>query len=347
MNHNIFLLSLSTALLVSGCAGMGKSSRIGENDGSDPCFASLNQLDEAAIYYKDQRVTDIAAGALLGGGAGVLTGLAVGRSDTAMIIGGITGAIAGGFAANAYWQNKLQKANNQMEVAFGAVESDVRQDIDKLAAIDRDMANLIRCRSEQRDQIRKQYSQGILSPQQAQIEWKKWGDLVRKDQEEIKYLDEALDNIRKIEESYRYAANSLESPALVTEEMRQQNAMQLAQEKQQALAAEESSLQTQLSDKTLNKKTKKKLKDQHKQKVDAINNEFVAKAASTSNKNPRTESLKLMVSSVHEKHESIRKNKDQINQLAAEAGNEKGFEQINSQFLPTYPSMNLLAMSSI
>ena len=340
MNRKIFLISLSASLLITGCAGMGKSSRIGENDGSDPCFTYLNQLDDAAIYYKDQRMKEIAAGALLGGGAGVLTGLAIGRSDTAMIVGGITGAIIGGFAANAYWQNKLRKANNQMDVAIGAVESDVREDIGKLATIDRDMASLVRCRSEQRDQIRKQYSQGILTLQQAQLEWKKWGDLVRKDQMEIKYLDDALDNIRKIEDSYHYAANSYESMAFVTPEMQRQTAMQLEQQKQQVLAAEESQLQAQLSDKKIKKKDKNKLKEQHKQKVAAIQSEFVAKQSTGSNKNARAESLKLMVSSVHEKQESIRKNKEQINNLALEAGNEKGFEQISSQFLPVLPFVN-------
>jgi len=50
-----------------------------------------------------------------------------------------------------------------------------------------------------------------------------------------------------------------------------------------------------------------------------------------------------MISSVHEKHESIQKSKDQFDNLALEAGKNNGFEQINSKLFPVYKYADFLA----
>lgn len=337
MKKKTLLVSLSTTLLLGGCAGMGKEGRIGQNDGSDPCFVYLDRLDETAIYYKDQRMKDITAGVLVGGGAGVLAGMAAGRSDMAMIIGGLSGAVAGGFAADAYWKNKLQKANNQLEQAIGAIEADAKQDIDKLSNIDKDIAALVRCRTNQRDTIKKQFAEGKITVQQAQQEWKKWGEAIRKDQEEMKYLNGALDSIRKIESSYSYAATAIESPSAITEDMQKKWQQELEMEKDKEIANAVETLRMLLTEKRMKSKEKKKLNSEHKQKLAAIQSQYASKEAKIKNKqNPKGNPMTQLVSSVHEKCESIQKGKDQVDNLAVEAGNSNGFEIIHSKLFPIY-----------
>jgi len=344
MKNRALLVSLSTTLLISGCASMGKDGRIGQNDGSDPCFVYLDRLDEMAIYYKDQRMKDITAGVLIGGGTGALAGMVAGGNSTAMIVGGVTGAIVGGFAADAYWKNQLQKANNQLEQAMSLVGNDLKQDIDKLSSLDKDITALVRCRTNQRDMIKKQFAEGKIPIQQAQQEWKKWGELIRKDQEEIKYLNEALDNIRKIEDSYNVAATAIESPSTVTEDMQKKWKQELQIEKQKEIVSAEEALKMQLTAKRIKSTEKKKLKYEHKQKITEIQNQYASKEAKIKNKeNPKGNPLKLMISSVHEKHESIQKSKDQFDNLALEAGKNNGFEQINSKLFPVYKYADFLA----
>lgn len=335
---------VSTALVISGCASLGKDGRVGLNDGSDACFVYLDRLDDTAIYYKDQRMTDIAAGVLIGGGTGAMAGLAIGRSDTAAIIGGITGAIAGGFAADAYWKNQLQKANNQAEQALNAVAGDVTQDINRLTSVDHDIAALVQCRIAQRDKIKKQFAERRLTLQQAQQEWKKWGDLIRKDQNEMKYLNEALDNIRKIEESYGVASMAAESGTLVTEEMQKRWQQELEMEQAKELANINLAYKEQIKAKRIKAKEKKKLSKKHKLEIAAIKTKYADKAASIKNKkNPNGNLLKPLVASVHEKQESIQKSKTQIDNLAIEASNDNGFEQIRSQLIPLNDDSKIIA----
>jgi outer membrane lipoprotein SlyB len=324
MNKKALMVAVSTALLISGCASMGKEERIGKNDSSDPCFASLDRLDNVAIYYKDQRMKDIATGAAIGGAVGVLSGLAIGGNDTAMIVGGITGALAGGFAADAYWKNKMQKAHNQMNVAMMAVESDLRQDVARLSTIDTELAALLRCRLNQRDMIRKNYAEKKITQQQAQQEWKKWGDLVRKDREEMKYLTEALNNVKKLEQSYDYAAAAMGSAST------QPVSQNIQQPPSQVQINTHEIDEAEIFKAPAKTKTKTKMVSKHKPHTQ------IAKGAGTNNVTPTSKgsSVQLLVASVHEKHESIQKNKAQIEHLALEAGNDKGFEQISSQAFP-------------
>jgi hypothetical protein len=174
--------------------------------------------------------------------------------------------------------------------------------------------------------------EGKLTLQQAQDEWKKWGELLKKDREEIKYLNAALDNVRKIEESYAYAANQVEAPANITEEMQRKWKQELQIEKDRELQATEALYQAKLSEKKLKPKQKQNLKKERKQKITEITKSYAVKESNIKNKvNPKGNPLKLMISSVHEKHESIRKNQGQIEALALEASNDKGFEQIVSK----------------
>jgi outer membrane lipoprotein SlyB len=320
MKKKALIVAVSTALLISGCASMGKEERIGNNNSSDPCFVSLNRLDDVAIYYKDQRMKEITTGALLGGAAGAGIGALAGRDTTAMIIGGIAGAIVGGFTADAYWKNKMAKANNQMSVAMAAVEADLRQDVARLSTIDTELQALLRCRINQRDMIRKNYAEKKITQQQAQAEWKKWGDLVRKDREEMKYLTEALNNVKKLEQSYDYAAAAMGSAPQPVSQPIQQPQIQPTTGLTSTPEVYEPSV-------SKPKKTKKLSK--HKTKAPTTNTQ-IAKATPSS----KGESVQLLVASVHEKHQSIQKNKAEIEHLALEANNNKGFEQISSQAYP-------------
>jgi len=337
MKKKVLAISISTTLLLGGCAGMGKEDRIGKNDGSDPCFTHLDRLDDIAIYYKDQRMTDIAAGVVIGAGTGVLAGAASGGSTVALIAGGLTGAVAGGFAADAYWKNKMQQANNQMELAIGAVERDMNQDVEKLSSVDKEIARLVHCRTERRDMIKKQFAERKITLLEAQQQWKAWGDSLRKDQEELKYLNEALDNVRKVEESYDFATGAIDSASPITEDVQRKWQDELNTEKNKALASLEDDFRLKTLSKKMKSKEKAKLKKEHNKKVAETKAQFASKENSLKDKktNPKTEKLKLLASAVHEKRESIQKSKNQADDLLAESSKTNGFEEIHSMlFLP-------------
>ena len=337
MKKKALWIALLTTLLLGGCASMGKDGRIGLNDGSDPCFNHLNRLDDMAIYYKDQRMKDITSGVVVGAGTGAVAAILAGGNTAAVVASAVGGGIAGGFAADAYWKNQLQKANNQIGQATTMVENDIKQDANKLATLDSDISALVRCRTEQRDMIKKEFAEKKITLQQAQEKWKKWGDLIKKDQAEMKYLNEALDNIRKIEESYNAAATTIESSTVVTDDMQRKWQQDLQMEKNKELANAEQLYKTEITTRRIKSKEKKKLKQKHKKKIEEINNQYASKEARIKNKvNPNGNPLKLLVSSVHEKHESIKKNKDQLDKLAVEANNNNGFEQINSELPAIY-----------
>ena len=240
----------------------------------------------------------------------------------------------------------MQKANNKLTLATNFFESDIKSDVDKLSAADKDIANLVRCRTEQRDLIKRQYAQAILTTEQAQQEWKKWGDLIRRDREEMKYLGDALVNITKIEQSYTYAATAIEDPSYVTEEMQKKWQQELQLDHDKALVDAEQSYKGQIAKRGLTNKEKKTLKTEHEHKVSDLKNQFTTKQAAIKNKiNPKDNPLKLLVASVHEKHESVQKNKENFDNLAIEAANNKGFEQINSglSIQQQYAELNLPA----
>ncbi|MCX7098665.1 MAG: hypothetical protein NTV43_12265 [Methylococcales bacterium] len=338
MRKQTLVVTLSAAFLVVGCASMGKEGRVGLNDGSDPCFLYLDKLDDTAIYYKDQRMQDIAAGVVIGGATGVMVGLLAGKTDTAAIIGGLAGAVAGGFAADAYWKNKLQTSNNQANLAARSIEGDIKSDINRLTSVDNDIAALVRCRTLQRDKIKRLYAERKLTLQQAQQEWKKWGDALRKDREEMKYLNEALDNVKKIEESYNYAATASESSLVITEDMRIQWQQELNIAEEKELAVVEETYKEKLSSKRIKSKEKKKLKKEKKQKDEEIKKKYVSKKAEIKNTkvNPKGNPTKLLVAAIPEKTESIKKHQGEHDNLAVEAANDTGFQDIRGQLVPGY-----------
>ena len=323
-------LSISIALTLGGCAGTMKQNRIGNNDGSDPCYLSLDRLDNIAIYYKDQRMSEITAGVLLGAVTGAGTAALVGGNSTAMIISGLVGGISGGFVADAYWKNKMQTLNNQLDMAQAVIERDMQTDIQNISQIDQEISNLVRCRTETRDQIKQQFASGAIKEAEAQKRWKAWGDQLNKDRQEMQYLSDALNNIRKIEQSYSFAANAIENTSYITQEMQNKWKAELEAKKTAELAAAEAELHNKLMEKHLSKKTKSTLQKDHKQKLASITDSYKAKEDGVNNKiNPNGNHLKSLVSTLQEKQESVQKNQAKFDNLSQEATNNRGFEQIS------------------
>ena len=81
------------------------------------------------------------------------------------------------------------------------------------------------------------------------------------------------------------------------------------------------------------KSDSKKTKKHPKSKKTKSHKHGTSKAASNQNEHAKSK-VTTMVSSIHEKYESINKNKNEFDHLATEANNDKGFEQIESRFQP-------------
>lgn len=209
------ILSMAIAvLLTSGCASLGTSSRIGNNDGNDQCFNQLQKVDELAVYYKDDRIQEIMTGTLAGAAVGAAGGAGIAAAfgndvGAGALIGSVAGAVSGGFSANAYWEKKLADAQNNKQAAINAVNSDMRAEISHLNKIDAAIDALYHCRTKQRDKIRRDFASGKLSRSQAQAEWQKWAELIDKDKTELAYLGEAIQNMKSIESAYQFASEAM------------------------------------------------------------------------------------------------------------------------------------------
>ncbi len=209
------ILSMAIAIiLTSGCASLGTSSRIGNNDGNDQCFKQLQKVDELAVYYKDNRIQEIMTGTLAGAAVGAAGGAGIAAAlgndvGAGALIGSVAGAVTGGFSANAYWEKKLADAQNNKQAAINAVNSDMRAEISNLNKIDAAIDALYHCRTKQRDKIRRDFASGKLSRSQAQTEWQKWAELIDKDKGELAYLGEAIQNMKSIESAYQFASEAM------------------------------------------------------------------------------------------------------------------------------------------
>lgn len=327
MNYKIATVALTSTLIVTGCASMGQQGRIGSNDGSDPCFANLQNIDSIAIFYKDERMKQLMGGAALGAVSGAALGAgtaALTNGDAAIgaLIGGIAGGVAGAFVANSYWESRMQQANQQKSLAIGMVEKDLRDDIAKITQVDQEIGALVRCRTQKRDQIRKDFAAGKLTHAQAELEWKKWGDLINKDREEMTYIGEALENIQKIEESYNYAASVIE-PGYASS----------APVAQVAAPVEE---EVDITSPKKGKGAKKGKVNKKRQNVAGAPDKAKKADVTGAKAAPKKGKITTLVASMHEKYESINKNKGAFEQLALEAKNSKGFEQIESSLPAAY-----------
>lgn len=343
-------LVFSIALIVSGCAGMGQKGRIGADDGSDPCYRYLRRIDDTAVYYKDERMRTIGVGALMSGLAGAGVAALAGGSKTAIIATGVTSVVIGGFAADAYWRNKMAQAQNNRHAAIQMMTADMRMEVAKLSQIDQDISELSKCRIRQRDEIRRKYRDHEISADEARDRWEKWSEQTRKDVTEMGYLSEALNSIQQIDQSYQYAANELDVPdPTVDRQTLQTWKKEVAEEKRVKLGElnqDTREERQEIAQQPVPKREKNKLlaeqKKKHNEKLAQLNAEFKQKEQMVQKKvNPKASEVKHLVSSVHEKYESIKKGKEDVEHLAHEGADKKGYEKVSA--LPGLPAADGLA----
>jgi hypothetical protein len=193
-------------LLSSGCAQM--ASLTGSSplpiDPSDPCGTERQEFGASKTYFTDQIITGTLTGAALGAAAGVgiamVTGGSVGK---AALIGGGTGAVAGG--ATAYTKTLQQQSRDQADMAQ-TVNKDLTtegQQIDHTVAT---FARLRQCRFAQANLIKSQVRSGTLTREAGltQIAW----EAARFD-EEIKLAHDYDVTMAKRSGQFQDAANSL------------------------------------------------------------------------------------------------------------------------------------------
>jgi hypothetical protein len=353
MNKTLnYPLVFSIALAISGCAGMGQKGRIGNDDGSDSCYRYLRRIDDTAVYYKDERMKTIGAGVLLTGLASAGVAALAGGNKTAIIASGIGGAVLGGFAADAYWRNKMAQAQQNKARAIDIMTGDMRMEVAKLTQVDQDISELSKCRIRQRDEIRRKYREHAISADEAQDQWKKWSEQTRKDAAEMGYLSEALNSIQRIDQSYQYAANEVDVPdPTVDKQTLQDWKRQVAEDKKIKLSEANQDTREErheIAQQKLPQREKNKLlseqKKKHNEKLAQLNAEFKQKEQMVQKKvNPKASEVKHLVSSVHEKFESIKKGKEDVEHLAQEGADKKGYEKVSA--IPSQPTARGLAFA--
>jgi hypothetical protein len=343
MNNKLrYPIVLSVSVLAAGCAGWGKDGRIGKNDGSDPCYVHLNRVDDVAIHYNDDKTKTVAGGALLGAAAGAGIAALAGGDTTAILASAAAGAVVGGVGASLYWDNKLKEAFNDRNRAIDLVSNDLRAEVGRLDQIDQGIATLVRCRTEMRDKIRKDYASKAITREQAQEQWNKLAALTSKDAKEMAYVDDALNNLAKLDQAYQFASSAIDTPEQVDNATLAARKREVAEERRaQARDLEANSRMEikEISRQKLSSQEKSQrlaaAKAKQRQKQAELDKRYKTKAAMVEKKiNPKSESVKTLVSATQEKRESIKKNKSQVASLAAETSNKTGFEQIESRLWP-------------
>lgn len=341
-----YSIALSASLLVAGCASMGKDGRIGKNDGTDPCYIHLDRIDNVAAYYNDDRTKTIIGGSLMGAATGAgIAALAKGDT-TAILASAAAGTVVGGFAASAYWDNKLKEAHNARDQAIEMVSQDLRTEIGRLDQLDQDIAKLVQCRTKARDKIRKDYMDKAITRDQAQALWSKLGELTRKDAKEMSYLDDALNNLEKLGQAYQSAASAIDSPESIDEATLSARRRAVEDEQEMKVKDLDANAKLALADINRQKLAKQEknrkiaeAKRQHKEQREELVQHYQEKTKQVNKKiNPKSETVKSLVSASQEKRESIKKNKNQVSSLAAETANKNGFEEINSHWWPNNPN---------
>jgi hypothetical protein len=235
MRKKALIISISSALFITACVSTDIQN--GQNNTSSS-FINFERLNKTAIYYRTGYIKNIPTG-------------------------------------EDYWKEKMQQANNQFDDALISVEMDLEQDLNRLSSIDNDMDALVRCRITQRDVIKKQFSVGKLTEQQAQKSWNTWSNVIRQDYKTTQYLADVLENTKKIEQTYQVATAAIVSTLPpVTPDMQQQWQQQLQTEKSKAIINAEKSYKKSVAKKYTKPKIKTALAMQHQQKIAEINQHY-------------------------------------------------------------------------
>jgi hypothetical protein len=143
--------------LLSGCSSMNVS----QDDKNDLCYTSRNDLRQSEHYYAESIVQGAAVGGAAGAGLGALTAVISGGDiGTAALIGGLSGAVAGGVGG--YYLAKQKDISDEQALA-SSVRSDIlveNGEIDRTAVA---FARLRDCRFAAAERIKSEYKSARIT----------------------------------------------------------------------------------------------------------------------------------------------------------------------------------------
>lgn len=167
--------------LLSGCSTMNVS----QDDKNDLCYTSRNELRQSEHYYAESIVQGAAVGGAAGAGLGALTAVISGGDiGTAALIGGLSGAVAGGVGG--YYLAKQKDISDEQSLAT-SVRSDIlaeNGEIDRTAVA---FARLRDCRFAAAERIKSEYKSARITRDTAV---KQLGELKLQFDEDIKISQE-------------------------------------------------------------------------------------------------------------------------------------------------------------
>lgn len=201
--RNTAMLVVSSLLLTSCVtAPLSRDDRIGADDGSDMCRTYVVALDSTGNFFAEDMLKGALAGAATGALAGGITAaLSGGNIAKGALIGVVAGGVAG--AVGGYFKNRMEQGRDQ---AVLAINNDLNREVGELDKADTAMKNLVSCRIRQRDKIRADYAAKRISKPEAQSEWARLQQQVRKDKEVMNMVAE---NIGKRQDEYKYATDQM------------------------------------------------------------------------------------------------------------------------------------------
>ena len=175
------------AMMVSGCATLTRSGRIGSDDGNDACRAYVVALDSSGNFFAEDMLRDAAIGAVSGAVIGTLASGGGGDTGRNALIGAVSGAVAG--AALGYWQHKLQQGQDQ---AVLSVKGDLGREIEQMDKTNQAFSQLVDCRQAQFARIRNDVQSRALTRAQGEAQWAAQRQYLDRDLKLAALIDEDL-----------------------------------------------------------------------------------------------------------------------------------------------------------
>jgi len=158
---------------------------VSQDDKNDLCYTSRNELRQSEHYYAESIVQGAAVGGAAGAGLGALTAVISGGDiGTAALIGGLSGAVAGGVGG--YYLAKQKDISDEQSLAT-SVRSDIlaeNGEIDRTAVA---FARLRDCRFAAAERIKSEYKSARITRDTAV---KQLGELKLQFDEDIKISQE-------------------------------------------------------------------------------------------------------------------------------------------------------------
>jgi outer membrane lipoprotein SlyB len=162
--------ALTAAVLLAGCVTT-RETRIGSDDGSDPCRPQLVALDSTGNFFAEDILRGAAIGAVGGAALGALVSAAAGGRGsniaTGAAIGAVGGAVVGG--TSAYLSARQQQATDQASLNR-AIAGDLAAENAQLDRTQLAFDQLMDCRFGTAQRIRADLRGGRLTREQAEVQ---------------------------------------------------------------------------------------------------------------------------------------------------------------------------------